>query len=48
MGFTAISFRWRWQFRDGGEGRATPLPQFVPVAIDSEGDTGRIELVEGP
>ena len=37
-------FAWRRQFRDGAEGRAVPLPQFVPVAIAGEGDRRRIEL----
>ena len=35
-------FAWRRQFRDGAEGRGSPLPRFVPVAI--AGDGGRIEL----
>jgi transposase len=37
-------FSWRRRFRDGAEGGAAPLPQFVPVAIAGEGEMGGIEL----
>jgi transposase len=37
-------FAWRRQFRGVEEGNATPLPQFVPVALAGEGGAGRIEL----
>ncbi len=37
-------FAWRRQFRGVGGGDATPLPQFVPVALAGEGGTGGIEL----
>jgi transposase len=37
-------FAWRRQFRGVDGGNATPLPQFVPVALAGEGGAGRIEL----
>ncbi len=37
-------FAWRRQFRGVAGGNATPLPQFVPVALAGEGGTGGIEL----
>jgi transposase len=38
-------FAWRRQFRGvGGDKNATPLSQFVPVALAGEGGTAGIEL----
>ena len=37
-------FAWRRQFRGVGGGNATPLPQFVPVALAGEGVAAGIEL----